>query len=322
MVKFRLLALGIVLLLVACKAPQTVIVTQEVTREIEVTRIVVEKETTEVEPAATFTPYPTYTPYPTNTPLPAPTETSTAISTTGPTPTETPAPTSTPAPTKPPAPTNTPGPVRPTTTPAPVQAPTPAMTRIEDHDPGPPLTILVSANRVLPDSVYQVTGLVRNDGTETYEAVGVMATFFDDQDFRQGPLSARMPFLLLRPGEVCPFSVELAARNIEAFLLHPEGRATGRESAAVQIQNLNVIYDGTESIRITGRALNPNAFKIKSVAVVAVLIDAGGQITSLGSTYVLEEDIGPQAAVSFDLRVKRVPFNTYQIYAQAERDWE
>jgi hypothetical protein len=48
----------------------------------------------------------------------------------------------------------------------------------------------------------------------------------------------------------------------------------------------------------------------------------GGQIVSLGSAFVLEEDILPDTAASFDLRIARVPFVRYYVYAQAERDWE
>jgi hypothetical protein len=166
-----------------------------------------------------------------------------------------------------------------------------------------------------------VTGFLRNDTDNTYEAIGIDATFFDDQDFRHGPLKARLPFLLLGPGEQCPFSVELAARNVESFLLHPNGRETQRQSAPVSLSNLGMTYSA-DSVRITGRATNPNEFKIKDVAVAGVLIDAGGQIVSLGWTFVLQEDILPNASVTFDLRIGRVPFYRYQLYAQAERDWE
>jgi hypothetical protein len=163
---------------------------------------------------------------------------------------------------------------------------------------------------------------MRNDGSETYEAIGIVATFFDEDGFRHGPLEARVPFLLLAPGETTPFSVELAARRVVSFLLHPQGRPTGRESAPVELRNLNLAYDSTESVRMTGRAVNPNPFKVKNVALGGVLLDAGGEIVSLGSAFVLEEDILPDASVGFDLRVKRVPFVRYRIYAQAERDWE
>jgi hypothetical protein len=195
------------------------------------------------------------------------------------------------------------------------------MERVRDEDPGPPLTILVSANRAEANSTYKVTGIMRNDTAETYEAIGIVATFFDDQDFRHGPLEADVPFLLLGPGEECPFSVELAARRVQAFLLHPNGRATGRRSAPVLIRNVSLTYS-TDSVRVTGTAINGNAFKIKNVAVAGVLTDASGQIVSLGSTYVLEEDIAANGSVGFDLRIERVPFLRYRLYAQAERDWE
>lgn len=300
----------------ACTAPRTVIVTQEVVREIEVTRIVVETQEQQVVLAATYTPYPTYTPNPTYTPFPTSTPIPTSTPTLGPTPTETATPTLTPTETATPAPT------RPATTPTPVNTPTPAMTRLVDQDPGPPLTISVSSNRAGENSTYKVTGIVRNDSNETYEAIRVIATFFDDQGFRHGPLQAEFPFLLLRPGEECPFSIEIAARRVVSFLLHPDGRATGRESAAMVVSNLNLYYDSADSIRITGTATNKNEFKLKNVTVAGVLKDTSGQIVSLGSTFVLQEDILPNAWVRFELRIPRAIFSRYQLYTQAERDWE
>jgi hypothetical protein len=311
----QLLALCAALFLTACLAPKTVIVPQEVTVEVEVTRIVVQKETAAAAPEATYTRQPTYTPYPTNTPFPTSTNTPTSTPTTGPTPTNTVTPTSTPTETPTPAST------RPPVTPTPVQTPTPAMVQLRDTDPGPPLTIIVSGNRAGENSTYKVTGLLRNDTAETYEAIGMDATFFDDQDFRHGPLSVDVPFLLLGPGEECPFSVELAARRVQAFLLHPNGRVTGRRSAPVQVSNLGLFYS-TDSIRVTGSVINTNEYKIKNVAVAGVLLDASGHIVSLGSTYVLEEDILFNGSVRFDMRIPRVPFYQYRVYAQAERDWE
>jgi flagellar basal body-associated protein FliL len=40
---------------------------------------------------------------------------------------------------------------------------------------------------------------------------------------------------------------------------------------------------------------------------------------NLGSSYVLQENIGPGATVQFDLRVPYKPYADYQLYAQAER---
>ncbi|MBL7201615.1 MAG: hypothetical protein ISS56_15860 [Anaerolineae bacterium] len=305
-----------VILLTACGAPKTVIVTQEVTRVVEVTQVV--KEDPASKPAPTFTRYPTYTPYPTHTLFPTPTNTATTTPTMGPTST----PTVTPTPSAMPTEMSTQAPTRPPVTPAPVVPPTPAMTQIKDTDPGPPFTIVVSANRSGENSTYKVTGTMFNHSSKMYEAVGMNATFYDDQNFRHGPLDVNVPFQLLAPGEETPFSIEIAARRVQSFLLHPEGRATGRESAPVTLSNVSLSYAGTDSVRISGLAANPNAFMIKNVAVAGVLLDGSGQIVSLGSTYVLQEDITQNSSVAFDLRIPRVPFLRYQLYAQSERDWE
>ena len=79
---------------------------------------------------------------------------------------------------------------------------------------------------------------------------------------------------------------------------------------------------GTDSVRVTGTAVNINEFMVKNVAIVGVLLDTSGHIVSLGSAFSLQEDILPNDTVQFDLRITRVPFYRYQLYAQAERDWE
>jgi hypothetical protein len=167
-----------------------------------------------------------------------------------------------------------------------------------------------------------ITGFVRNEGTETYEAIGIVATIWDDEDFRHGPLSVRVPCTLLAPGEACPFIIDVGVRRPVSFLLHPEGRPSKRESVPVALSRVNLSYDGLNSMRITGMASNVNAFKAKNVIVSGVLLDASGQVVSLGYGYVLTEDIVPGAGVGFDVRVRRVPFASYRLYAQAERDWE
>ena len=83
-----------------------------------------------------------------------------------------------------------------------------------------------------------------------------------------------------------------------------------------------MFYGGGDSVRITGLAANGNEFKIKNVVVAGVLRDASGEDVSVGSTFLLEEDIEPGSGVRFDLRIKYAPFARYQLYAQAERDWE
>jgi hypothetical protein len=94
------------------------------------------------------------------------------------------------------------------------------------------------------------------------------------------------------------------------------------EAAPVVLSGLNLSYSGTESVRVTGFATNVNEYMIKNVALAGVLLDANRQIVSLGSTFVLDENIQPNASVRFDLRIERQPFARYWIYAQAERDWQ
>jgi len=308
-------SIALVLTLAACRVPETVIVTEEVTREVVVTRVV---EVTRVrqKAAPTATLRPTDTPQPTPIPTRTPTMTRTATATHMPTtrPTETWTPT--------PSLTATPGPIARGPWPTRGPAPTPALAQRADTDPAPPFAVQISANRVLPDSVWLVSGWLRNDGEQAYEAIALKATFYDDEGFRHGPLDVRVPCSLLAPGEACPFAIEAAVRRPISFLLHPEGRPTQRESTAVEVRGARLIADGLTSLRVSGTLINRNPFKVKNPVIAATLHDAGEQIVSLDWTYVLREDIQPGEAVPFDLRVEAAPYTSYQLYAQAERDWE
>lgn len=97
---------------------------------------------------------------------------------------------------------------------------------------------------------------------------------------------------------------------------------TGRASAPVELSGVQLVDQGTGYLQIRGTATNSNPFEVKNVTVSGVLLDASGQIVSLGSTYVLQADIEPGASVRFDLRIEKTPYVSYRLYAQAERDWE
>jgi hypothetical protein len=102
----------------------------------------------------------------------------------------------------------------------------------------------------------------------------------------------------------------------------PDAAATGRASASVELSGAQLVEQGTGYVQIRGTATNSNPFEVKNVTVSAVLLDASGQMVSLGSTYVLQEDIVPGASVRFALRIKKASYVGHQLYAQAERDWE
>jgi LysM repeat protein len=226
-------------------------------------------------------------------------------------------------------------------------APEWALEWLPDTDPGPPFTIEVSANRASQDPLveksrtYLVTGIVRNDGDRTYAVSGIGVTFFDAEGFRgtfdpairdgeivggewnwHGQTEAEFAALLLAPGAEWPFSVEITAQDMASFTIHPDAVATGRESAQVELSGVQVTDEGTGYLHISGTATNVNAFEIKNVTVSGVLLDGSGQIVSSGSVYVLQEDIEPGDSVRFEVRAEKRSCADYQLYTQAERDWE
>jgi len=303
------------------------------------------------QPAATDTPYPTlraeplhlhpeqsdgqdeaYTPLSTMAPTRTPAATAAATATQVVPSVETPAEAPTPPPVQ-------------ATSPSASSAPTGStveLARIEDTDPGPPFTILVSTIRIEEDGKYKVTGTVRNDGSEIYGGTGVIATFYEEEKpcYERkvsgppgkgqpsdetvtvcdpnwfGPVKVYAACTLLEPGAECPFSLEIYARDYVAYHLHPEGTPVEyRQPASLVLSGVNVSNDGIGNVRITGTATNENAFAVRDVNIAGTLLDAGGQIVSLGSTRVLG-NIEPGASAAFDLRIEYKPYAHYELFVQ------
>jgi hypothetical protein len=299
---------------------------------------------------------PSRTPPPTGTPIPPRTETPTSVPAVTPTiePTFTPttAPTATGAPEPSATPTAGSAVSLPTRAPAQAVYDSPALEQLPDSDPGPPLAVEVSANRAYADPLveesrlYLVSGIVRNDGSEHYALSALHVTFFDAEGFRgsyrrfpgrgrtggewiwHGKTEADVPCLLLAPGEQCPFVVEIRAQDMASFVLHPDAGATERQSAPLEASGLRLARDGTEYVTVSGQVTNTYPYAIKNVVLSGVLLDAAGEILSLGSAYVIEEDIEPGQVMDFEIRIHdpafsiETPFSGYRVYAQAERDWD
>jgi hypothetical protein len=192
------------------------------------------------------------------------------------------------------------------------------ITRLEDTDPGPPFTITVDRVRGNAKGV-KVTGSVRNDGPETYEAIGVKGTFFNETGFWLGSVDAHCPCPFLEPGATCPFSLKTYPDDYVSYRLHAEGRpAEQREPASLALRVSNLSTDGIGNVRITGTATNANPFDVTNVTVAGVLTDAGGALTSLGST-LLPGDLAPGETAPFDLRIEFEPYVTYRVYAVGTR---
>jgi len=281
-------------------------------------------------PRPTDTPAPTPAPTDTPTPSPPPTQAPTAVTT------QTTAEAPTPMATSVAAPSlqlQQPAPARVFAT---SDGSIPGLTRLRDPSPGPPFTILVSSVIVGQDS-YKVTGIVRNDGTETYEGVGVYGNFYtydptynpnseaklkDRSLYPHGHVMAECPCTFLKPGQECPFSLETYARDYVAYALHAEGQPIAffkwHEEASVVLSGVSVGRDAVGNVRITGLVVNKNDFPVKSATVAGTLIDAGGRIVSLGSTIVLG-DIEPGGSAPFDLRIKYAPYARYELSVEGVR---
>ena len=133
-------------------------------------------------------------------------------------------------------------------------------------------------------------------------------------------MEADFDCMLLAPGDVCPFTAEIAAYNMGSFYIHADAViAEWREPAPVEVQNTSLVDQGSY-VRISGTIVNPNTYAITNVVVNGVLLDGNGQITSMGSAYHVQS-IAPGASVAFNAFIPVDAYATYQVYVQAEGDF-
>jgi hypothetical protein len=307
--RFAILALLAALLLSACCAPAS-----DGGMDVRGTREAAREAVTET-PAPTRTRVPTRTPPPTLTFTPEPTAEPEVEPTLEPTGEPVQLPTEEPTEIPASSPVPLPLPSAPASGAVEIQ-----LERIPDHDPGPPFTLLADTIRIRPDGRYEIVGRVHNDGTEIYEGISVRASFLDDKGGGYGPVDVYAPCPFLEPGAECPFSLQMYARPYVAYRLHTNGTpVVYRQPAPLAISDLSVFRDGVGNVRIQCTATNGNAFTVRNPTIVGALIDAEGDVVSVGSYMVLGE-VAPGASVPFDVRVEYWPYATYQLYAQATQD--
>jgi hypothetical protein len=192
--------------------------------------------------------------------------------------------------------------------------------RIPNNDPGPPFTILVDTIRIRADGRYEIVGRVRNDSDEIYEGISIRASFLDDKGGGYGPVDVYAPCPFLEPGAECPYSLQMYSRPYVAYRLHANGTpVVYRRPASLVLSGLSVFRDGVGNVRIQCTATNGNAFTVRNPTLAGALIDADGDIVSVGSYMVLGE-VAPGGSVQFDVRVEYQPYARYGLYVQATQD--
>lgn len=284
----------------------------------------------------------------------SPTATPTAASAAAPLPrvtlaplhTATPAPTTLITPTASPPKSAAPQPIAGTLAATPAAVVTPgALTQLPDTDPGPPLVVEVTTNYAEANPnleggvIYHVAGFVRNPTPDAYVVTAVHVTFFDASGFRgafyafptrpgqrggggewiaHGALAAEIVCPLLGPGEACPFTAEIAAQDMASFLVHPDAEiAEWREPVAVTLSDIKAADTGAGYVRLTGAATNPHPYAIKNVTFAGMLLDANGQMVSLGNGLVTRIEAG--AAAPFEVYVPKEAYASFQVTARAEQ---
>jgi len=196
-----------------------------------------------------------------------------------------------------------------------------ALTRVEDVDPAPPFVVLVDSVRLMDGgATYKVTGLIRNDGAETYEGIGLEATFYDGSDWHFGPFDATCGCYTLAPGQSCAFSVEAYARDYAGYRLHPEGsplKAWTGSSTVLTVKDAIVAGHAAGYVQLTGVVQNQTGSTVNTVRVSAVLMDSDDAVTGVG-TMIVAGQLAPGTEVSFSLRVPADLYAAYTVIAEAE----
>jgi len=196
-----------------------------------------------------------------------------------------------------------------------------ALSRVDDVDPAPPFAVLVDSVRLVEGgATYKVTGWIRNDGAETYEGIGLEATFYDGSAWHFGPFDAICACYTLEPGQSCAFSAEAYARDYTEYRLHPEGAPlkawTGSPTA---LTVTDAVVAGIEAgyVRLTGVVQNQTGSAVNAVRVSVALMDSDGAVTGVGTTIVAGQ-LAPGAETSFSLRVLSGVYASHNVTAEAE----
>ncbi len=176
--------------------------------------------------------------------------------------------------------------------------------------------MIVSANRLLQGYRFKLTGLLRNDDTEPYAGLGLIATFFREDGSRFGPVRATLPCPILNPGESCPFVIEAIDKDLAEVMLHPEGYPTSREALPVSVAIQHHYVDELGYVHLNGLATNPNSVPLSSTTIVGALTDRRGEIVSVGTALVLEP-IPPKGSAPFEMLIRYVPYTGYLFFTQA-----
>lgn len=309
---FILTTLGI-LLLSSCKSTPEVVTTPEIV-----------EETTRAEPVR-----PVNTPRPTNTPAAAPLHIIVDTPTPPPTPTSVPTATPdvesldeeselqesevTPTPTK-------------SSEAVITSRPFPGVPRIiasnaldivPNVDPGPPLSVEVSSNDLLEGYVHRISGILRNESDKTYTGLGVIATFFQNNEMRYGPVDANVKCLLLAPGATCPFILYATSKNLSGVILHVKGYDTPRTPLAPDYWGVNYWTDSIGYVHITGTVHNQYTINARHVTIVGNLVNAQGDIVSVNAVILLDK-LAPNQTAPFEIHLKYAPFTSINIVTQAE----
>jgi hypothetical protein len=107
------------------------------------------------------------------------------------------------------------------------------------------------------------------------------------------------------------------AKGLTKFSIHPDGYPTDRPSSPVDFASTGRYQDGVGFVHLTGRVENPNPFAIKNVTINGALLNARGEIVSLGTDLLLNP-LEPGASASFDVPIRGVPYAQTRIYVSAE----
>ncbi|MBN2001891.1 MAG: hypothetical protein JXA21_00935 [Anaerolineae bacterium] len=300
--------------------------------------------TAEIEATPTATPIaivtlpPMRTPTtPTATPTPTPKATPQAVATSAATPKA--------AATIQPAAATTPAPAETTTATSSGTTSAAPLTQVPDTDPGPPLVIEITTNYAEADPnlegsvIYTIGGVVRNPTDQEYVVTAVHVTFYDADGFRgafyaftprpgqrgirgewhwHGAIDAEIVCNLLGPGESCPFTASITGQNMATFHVHPDAVvAEWHEASPVTLSDSKASDTGAGYVRITGTATNPNVYPIKNIVISGALLDANGQMLSLGTAVVPSLEAG--ASAQFEVYVEKKAYVNYQLYARAEQ---
>ena len=191
------------------------------------------------------------------------------------------------------------------------------------------LPAFIETSTVLPDSdgsVY-VIGMVRNESTESYRDVRVLAQFYNRAGDLITQAEAPLDLYLLEANSRLPFAIRFGEGLVidsavyQVTLIVPADRMTQTSGLVTQTLDIGYAADALQPRYFDGTVRNRDVAGVRDIELVAIGYDEDGSIVGYGRSDADESPLGRDRETTFNYEWLPgiEPIATVQVFAQGWR---